>query len=390
VKILACHNRYAVRGGEDIAFDTAVSLWRSAGHRVRVFERDNRTLEEGSWWLRWRAARRAVFDAEVAGSLERIIADTRPEVAVVQNTFPLMSLAPYRVLKANGVPVVQVIYNYRYLCLNGELYTGGAICERCAGGNYLHGVVRRCYRGSLAQSGVAARVAFANRREQMWGSTLSRYVVPDRFLAAKLSAFDLPLDRFRVIPNPAELRAAPEPLNHDGSVLFVGRWTKAKGVFTLLEAALAPGVPPIVMVGGGGGEQRAVESHSAVLQGRVRLVGREYGHALYQRLSTVAAVVVPSEWYDNLPMIVSQAFVAARPVIASRINGIPEYVRDGVNGFLVPPGDPSALADALRAIVLDPTRWARLATAARVLAETELGPERWITNWNEVFAELGE
>src|SRR5882672_6342923 len=75
VKILACHNRYAVRGGEDIAFDTAVSLWRSAGHRVRVFERDNLALEEGGWWLRWRAAGRALFDAEVARGLAQIIAD---------------------------------------------------------------------------------------------------------------------------------------------------------------------------------------------------------------------------------------------------------------------------------------------------------------------------
>src|SRR5213596_3612121 len=136
VKILACHNRYAVRGGEDIAFDTAVSLWKGGGHRVQVFERDNQTLEDSSWWLRWRAARRVVFDPGVARDLSQIIRDTRPDVAVVQNTFPLMSLAPYKLLRANGVPLVQVVYNYRYLCLNGELYTQGAICERCAGGNY--------------------------------------------------------------------------------------------------------------------------------------------------------------------------------------------------------------------------------------------------------------
>src|SRR2546426_9747737 len=103
VKILACHNRYAVRGGEDIAFDTAVSLWKDAGHHVQVFERDNQTLAEGSWWVRWRTARRAVFDNRVAGDLEQIITDARPEGAGVQNTFPLMSLAPYQVLKANSV-----------------------------------------------------------------------------------------------------------------------------------------------------------------------------------------------------------------------------------------------------------------------------------------------
>ncbi len=386
MRILACHNRYAVRGGEDIAFDTAVKLWRGAGHEVRVFERHNARLAQAGVSARVSAARRIVHDPAVYAELDALIGEWRPRIAVVQNTLPLLSLAPYRVFADRRVPVVQVVYNYRFLCLNGELYTAGAICERCAAGNYLHGVLRRCYRGSVLESAAVARMAFANRRGRIWASTVARFVVPDRFLGQKLAAHGLPDDRFRVIPNPTELRPLRRPLTHDGTILYVGRWTKSKGVFALLEAALAPNVPPIVMVTGEEARAATVR-HPAVQAGRVTLVSGEYGDALHERMIGVTAVVVPSQWYDNLPMVISHAFVAGRPVVASRINGIPEYVRDGENGLLVQPGDAAGLARALRAIVEDRDRWSQMAERSRATAEGELSTDRWTERWNRVFDE---
>ena len=386
MQILACHNRYAVRGGEDIAFDAAVALWRAGGHTVHTVERSNAVLAQGGTAARLAGARRAVFDTDVAAEVAFAARQERPDVAVVQNTFPRLSFAPYEALSALGIPVVQVLYNYRYLCLNGELYTRGAICERCAGGNYWHGVLRRCYRDSFVGSLVAARVARANRRREIWRRDVRLYVVPDRFMAQKLASYGLPAERFRVVPNAVEPRDAPTPLTHDGTLLYVGRWSRAKGVLTLLDAAMSPAMPAITMVGDGPA-RHLVASHAAIRERRVVLAAPEYGDALWQRLARVAAVVVPSQWYDNLPMVVCQAFVAGRPVIASRINGIPEYVRDGVNGLLVEPGDVEGLRRAMQEIVRDRERWESMAIAARGTAQREFGPDLWVERWNAVFAE---
>src|SRR5437016_2352349 len=78
VKVLACHNRYAVRGGEDIAFDTAVQLWRGTGHEVRVFERDNARLTGAGLAVRLKAARRMVYDPEVHAELDALADEWRP------------------------------------------------------------------------------------------------------------------------------------------------------------------------------------------------------------------------------------------------------------------------------------------------------------------------
>jgi glycosyltransferase involved in cell wall biosynthesis len=69
-------------------------------------------------------------------------------------------------------------------------------------------------------------------------------------------------------------------------------------------------------------------------------------------LAGLSAVVVPSEWDENAPLTCLQARAAGVPIVASDVRGIAEVVEHGVHGLLVPPGDPGALADALREVVL--------------------------------------
>ncbi len=387
MRLLVCHNRYRFRSGEDVAFDAALAGWRRAGHDLDVFERDSSDIEKGGAREGFSTALRVVRNPAVESDLAARIHASRPDVAVIQNTLPLLSLSPYDVCVRLGVPVVQILFNYRFLCLNGQLFTGGAICERCANGNYLHGVVRRCYRNSALASAAAARVAWSNRRGGTWLRSVALYVAPDRFLADKLASHGLPRERFRIIPNPIELPEWHGVGSHRGTVLFIGRWTRAKGVMTLLEAATEPAVPHVVLVGGGELEQE-VTGHAAVTSGRVSLAGPVYGSELDELIRNAAAVIVPSEWYDNLPMVVCQSFALGRPVVASRINGIPEYVRDGVNGLLVEPGNARGFADAMRDIVSDESRWHDLAQNARETAEHEFAFDQWHEKWETLFAEV--
>jgi glycosyltransferase involved in cell wall biosynthesis len=104
-------------------------------------------------------------------------------------------------------------------------------------------------------------------------------------------------------------------------------------------------------------------------------------------LGKAAFVVVPSEWYDNLPMIVCQAFAAGKPVVASRINGIPEFVSHEENGLLFLPGNPSELASSMHRIFSDEVLQDKLGRGARRTAETVLTPMVWRDNSNSVVEE---
>src|SRR5205085_2693433 len=72
--------------------------------------------------------------------------------------------------------------------------------------------------------------------------------------------------------------------------------------------------------------------------------------------------------YEEVPSVLVEAMAAGLPVIASRVGGIPALVADGVNGLLVPPGDPAALAEALARVLSDPATAGRLSAAARSAA----------------------
>jgi glycosyltransferase involved in cell wall biosynthesis len=106
-------------------------------------------------------------------------------------------------------------------------------------------------------------------------------------------------------------------------------------------------------------------------------------------LAAADVVAVPSTRPDPFPNSALEALAAGRPVVASNAGGLPEMVRDGETGVLVPPGDHRALASALRALADDPDRRARMgaSAAADVAARFSLGA--MLDGVGAVYAELG-
>jgi glycosyltransferase involved in cell wall biosynthesis len=140
-------------------------------------------------------------------------------------------------------------------------------------------------------------------------------------------------------------------------------------VLTAIEAmSLVTGPTRLIVVGRGELEDEV----RARLTDRVSFVGAKWGDELDALMDRALAIVIPSEWYDNLPQVLCQANAMGKPVIASRINGIPEYVVEGMSGTLVEPGDRAGLARAIdRLAALTETQYAALAQASRRHAETQ-------------------
>jgi glycosyltransferase involved in cell wall biosynthesis len=345
-------------------------LLAAHGETVFQYSRSSSELAGLSMAGRARAFAAGFWSPRTARELDALLERERPDVALVQNVFPLLSPSLYRAL-AGRVPIVQLVFNYRLLCPNAQLYTEGAICERCVPGNTTHAVIHRCYRRSRVYSAWYAAIVGLHRAAGTW-HLIDRFVVPDRFLAAKLAEGGLPADRMRINTNPFDVGGF-EPAPPGDYALFVGRFAPQKGVLTLVEAmARTRSGIRLVMVGDGEARpevERRVDRLG--LAGRVELTGAQWGDAVKRLIAGAMAVLVPSEWYDNAPLIVYQAYASAKPVIASRINGLIEVVADGTDGILFSPGDPEALAAAIDALAGDPERVRTMGAAARRRAEEE-------------------
>ena len=386
MRILLVHNRYRMRTGEDIAFDFTKTLLERDGHELILYTEDNRSIEEFGFTDKLLLPARSIYSTKSKKSICDFVEREKPDVAIVQNVFPLLSPSIYYGLAERNIPIVQIVFNYRLLCANGQFFTQGKICERCLGGSYVHGLVHRCYRDSFFLSAINSAGLAVHRMAETWSKCIGTFVVPDEFLGRKLVQGNLPESRMRTIPNPFDIDSCSPSKQPGEYALFIGLLSRQKGVLTLLDAAARCSGAKVVIVGDGP-EKEVVLGHPAVLSGRASFLGPVYGRQMIDLLANCAFVVVPSEWYDNLPMIVCQAFASARPVIASRINGIPEYVKHEENGLLFSPSNAEELASAMERLWADPALRARLSCRARRTAEEVFHPDRWIGRMNAVLGE---
>ncbi len=168
-----------------------------------------------------------------------------------------------------------------------------------------------------------------------------------------------------------------EPLR----ILFIGQAVERKGLPILLRAfeALREHVPATLTLVGACAEEIA----PMLLDDRgVRALGKVSEQRKAQELRRAEVLCAPSLRGESFGMVLTEAFAASTPVVASDIPGYRDVARDGVDGMLVPPGDALALAEALRALALEPARRAAMAAAARARAER--------FSWAHVAAEVAD
>ena len=156
---------------------------------------------------------------------------------------------------------------------------------------------------------------------------------------------------------------------------FAGRLGPAKALEVAL-AALVDVEEATLLLAGAGPERESLEflAKELGLSERVRFLGAVGRREVLELFRAADASVLSSEW-ENFPHTLVEALAVGTPVVATAVGGVPEIVRDGENGLLVPPGDPLALAAALRRFIGDAALQERLRAAAAAAVE-HLQPER--------------
>lgn len=192
--------------------------------------------------------------------------------------------------------------------------------------------------------------------------TYRHVVVASDFVKQLLVRSDIAADRVTVIPYFTPTPATTTKAN-GRSILFVGRVTPEKGVDLLLDALAHVGAPwRLVIVGDGMAlPQIRQRIEHAGWSDRVTLRGWLDGPSLTEAYQQAAVVVVPSRWPEPFGIVGIEAMSHARPVVACEVGGIPEWLRDGEGGRLVPAADAPAMAAQISALLDNPDQAARVA-----------------------------
>lgn len=177
-----------------------------------------------------------------------------------------------------------------------------------------------------------------------------------------------------------------------GAVLSLGRIGKRKGSYDLLAAVarIAPRVAGVRVLLGGDGELDGARARAAELGvgDRLALLGWVGGDDKEDYLARATVYTLPS-YNEGLPMSVLEAMAAGLPIVSTPVGGIPEAVSDGVEGYLVAPGDVAALAARLEQLLTDAPLARRMGEAARRKVETTFSSAAVLPRVEQLYLELG-
>jgi len=372
MKILACHNYYQKPGGEDLSFAVETGLLESRGHEVFRFTMHNDTINDMS---SLEVARKTIWNRQAYNEIRSIIRHKRPDVMHCTNTFPLVSPAIYYAAKSERVPIVQSLRNYRLLCPNGLFHRAGGICEECMTKKVpWPGILRACYRGSRAGSGVVTAMLGTHRVMRTWNRIVDLYVALTQFSKQQFIRGGLPEDRIMVKPNC--VLADPKKGNGNGRyIAFVGRLSEEKGIAPLLHAWARLNRSIRLKIAGDGPLGPMVRA-AAERDSRIDWLG----HIPPEKISTLVGdasfLIMPSTCYEQFPRSILEAFAKGTPVVASRLGAMMELIDDGRTGLLFEPGDSVDMAKKVEYLFDHPNTLATMREAARRQYEKKFTADR--------------
>ena len=382
MRILAIHNYYQIRGGEDECYEAEMELLQKHGHLVDLYqEKNDRVAALG----KLRTAARTLWSRPSYQAVKQRLTAQAYDVVHVQNFFPLISPSVYYAARDRGVPVVQTLHNYRLLCPNALFFRDGKVCEDCMGKEIAYpGVIHRCYRQSkTASAGVAMMLAF-HRAKNTWLEQVDLYIALTEFARQKFIEGGLPADKIVVKPNFVGLDPGIGE-GQGGYALYVGRLSVEKGLDTLLAAwkQLKSHIP-LKIVGEGPLAAQVIEATKQLPS--VEWLGRRPMTEVYDLMGEAKFLVFPSKWYETFGRVAVEAFAKGTPVIAANIGAIAELVEAGRTGLHFRPGDAEDLATQIEWALENSEKVSQMRQAARVEFEAKYTAEKNYQRLMDIYA----
>lgn len=384
---------WRVRGGSERYIFELSRMLTDRGHEIIPFATEDPANEPSRYstlfvspvelsdpyrmplWKRIGTAKRILHSRESASRIAILSDLSEPDVAHLHNIYHHLSPSILKPLVERGIGVVMTIHDYKLLCPALCYYNDGQVCEKCHPLHYASCVSGRCVQGSRAASALCALEMFVHDATKAYTGRIDRFIAPSRFVAGKLLERGLPSEQVAVIPNFVDPERWTPGEDGDGSyVLFSGRLSHEKGVETLVRAMAGLPEIPLKIVGSGMLETSARQLARELGATNIEFTGFKSEKEVRRLVQESRFICTPSEWYENAPMSVLEAFACGKPAVASRIGGIPEMVREGETGLLAEAGDAGDLRDAISRLWEQPELVREMGGNARTLVETDYSP----------------
>jgi glycosyltransferase involved in cell wall biosynthesis len=393
MKILYCNKYNFPFSGTEVYMFELMELMRAQGHEVALFSMADprgRPTPYDQYFLpnidfkdpahglfaRAKLAAHAIYSTDARRRLRQVIAAFGPDVAHVRNIYHHLSPSILWELKAQGVPVLYHLNDFKLLCPTYNMVAKGQACERCRGGRFRHVLAAGCYAGPPGSALFLMAEAYFHRCAGTYQKCVDHFLTPSRFAKEKLVQNGFPAEKITVLPHFQKLPSQlPPSAGADAPILYFGRLSPEKGVADLIRAMKR--VPQVQLQIAGDGPQRSELENLTHQLGltNVKFAGHVGGKILDYMIAASRFTVLPSRAYETLGKTILESYALRRPVVASDLGSRRELVDQGETGLLYPPGNVEQLGKAICFLVERPELTAQMGAAGRRFVEAQHAPE---------------
>lgn len=301
-------------------------------------------------------------DEKIDAAFRDMLCDFKPDVVHIGHLSHLSTNIPVIAKEEFNVPVVFTAHDFWMGCYRGQLVNHArAICSGPSVEN-CYACARHTYKEWARREEIES---YFSHMEQVMAN-IDLFLAPSRTLQRYLTERGVPPAKVVYSPYGFNSRLASRTTHKsastNGSIRFgfMGRILPVKGVDLLIRAfRQVRGLAELSIHGNAGNHALYLEEHRAG-DTRITFRGSFENSSLANVLGAIDVLVVPSVWLENAPLVIQEAHLAGLPVITSNAGGMAELVSDGVDGFLFPLGDETALRDLMQRLVDHPEELEKL------------------------------
>lgn len=395
MRILLVNKFHYLRGGSEKYYFELAQLLKSKGHTVGFFSmkhEENITTGDAEYFVEEidlntgskLKALDVIYSQENKRLMAKALEEFKPDIVHINNFQRQLSASIIDAIKEKNIPIVMTAHDLNPICPASIMLYNGEVCDDCIIKGYTQCIKKKCVKGSTLKSTLGVMEKKYYDIHKVFRK-IDCIISPSEFNKNQLVNGKLKYNEIVALHNFVNESERNDYVLGDYA-FYLGRLSKEKGILNLIEAI--GDIPDAkLLIAGDGPEREKIEAYISEhkLDGRITLLGYQNQDSIHKYITNSRFVVIPSICNENCPYSVLEAMEIGKPIVASRIGGIPELIADGENGYLYKADDINELKEKLTLLLDDDEKVNCFAQKSRELYESYYSPDSYYNELIKIY-----
>ena len=405
MKILQINKFFFLKGGSERCFFDLSELLSKKGHQVYTWSTkyyknfpwpDDNLFAEYSDFSKKEGFKkdlkkvlRIFWNREANKKLKKIIKQENPDIAHLHNIFSHLSPSIIYTLKKNNIPIIMTLHDYKLFCPNYKLFSKNELCFDCLKKNNFRSCFKkRCIKNSWIKSFIGYLEAKWQKDFLKITDKIDIFITPSLFIKRQSIRSGIPAEKVVYLPHFIDKDFSNIKSNNSQKyILYFGRLSKEKGVNLLIQSYIKNYSKlfnwKIKILGDGPELEKLKELASEYSQ--IEFLGKKKGRELKEIISKAYLIVVPSLWPENLPYTILESFILKKVVLAAKIGGISEMIKENETGLLFKLNDLNDLTKKINWAINNPKKIKEMGKKAKENILEKYDPEKYYNKLIKIY-----